>query len=446
MQDARDLLRRGDVVSDTFEILGLLGEGGMGQVYEARDLLLNRNVAIKVPWPHSKRSVRDEACALAALRHPSMVTIYGVWVHAAVEYAVMERIHGISLEAQIERGKATLSPFQVDEVLDILVGIADGLDVVHRAGIAHRDVKPANIMLAPGNRIVLMDFGIFESEIDRSKGKELNGSPCYMAPEVIAGSVAKGDLSLADTYALGIIAFELLTGDVPFSGDNVLKILHDQVTKPVPDLALLRPDAPPRLCMLVHQLLAKDPKERPESMDTVAWQLRKFRQACEAPPERLSVVIAEDNPSAAIVMEELIAEVAPNADIRVAVNGESALEIVQRKAPHLLIVDLNLPRISGVELCMYLHGTPAERRCTIVCVSAHAEPNDIELLRQMGCSEFITKGAELATRLPLIVKSVLERTRWGREETKESRGMSRHPPALSREGAATHPSLFPKRS
>ena len=350
--DARNILRFGAVLNDTFEIRSLLGEGGMGQVYEALDRVLNRRVAIKVAWPHMHVSVCHEARALAALRHPCLVGIHGVWKHEGLEYAVMEQIQGVTLDAYLESRNLARDPLRVDEALAILAAIADGLAAVHRAGMAHRDVKPANVMLAPDNRVVLMDFGIVLPEIEDGSCEEgIAGSPSYMAPEAVLKSVEPGCAFLGDIYALGIVAFELLTGRVPFHG-NMMAVLHDHVSKPVPDLFELRPDIPARLRTLVLELLAKDPRERPQAMDSVAWQFRKIGQTSKIPtPGRLSVLIAEDNPRSASVMQELVTYAAPDAEVQIISDGQQALEVVTRAPPHLLLVDLHLPGLNGMEVC-----------------------------------------------------------------------------------------------
>jgi CheY-like chemotaxis protein len=396
------LLDVGEVLGSAFEIRALLGEGGMGQVYEAHDRLLSRRVAIKVPWPDSALSVRREAQALAALRHPSMVTIYGLGLHRGIEYVVMERIYGTTLEAHLDRVPENAQLY-LDEVVDVLIGIADGLGVVHRAGMAHRDVKPANVMLAPGNRTVLTDLGIFQAEAEQRTGKSILGSPAYMAPETITASVARGEGYLVDVYALGVIAFEMLTGSVPFIDERVLKVLWMHTAAPTPDPTDRRPDTPPRLARLVRSMLAKDPKARPQSMEEIAWQLRRLLQEPASPDDRMSVVIAEDDPCAATVLSLIVARAAPEAHVRVARNGREALVLVRRKVPNLLVVDLHLPGVSGLDVCMQLRGTRVADRCRIVCTSAQAERGELEALRNLGFTRFVPKGDEIASQLPAIL-------------------------------------------
>jgi eukaryotic-like serine/threonine-protein kinase len=267
----------GEVLSNTFELKGILGAGGMGVVYEALDRVLNRPVAIKISLIDGPDfSLRHEAKALAALRHPAMVTIHGLWEHRGIEYMVMERLRGVTLEEHLKQRKNKNESFQIGEVLDLLIAIADGLNAIHQAGIAHRDVKPANLMIAPGGRLVFTDFGLFAPQFARVAC--VAGSPEYMAPEVIRNAVEAGRAHLIDVYAFGIVAFQILVGWVPFAGNSAAEVLPRQLSDTPPDLAKLRSDTPSELVKLVAQLLSKDPDERPQDIELVLGELRTLRQ------------------------------------------------------------------------------------------------------------------------------------------------------------------------
>jgi serine/threonine protein kinase len=277
---ARTLFQVGDVLNDTYQIRALLGEGGMGQVFDARDRPLNRDVAIKAYWPttHFITSglLQREAQALAAIQHPGLATVYTLGRHREVEYLVMERIRGAGLDEEMIRRHRIGARLPMRDTIRILLAIADVLHAVHEAGCLHRDVKPGNVMLAGRERVVLMDFGLFLPEGELSGRPDLAGSPNYMAPESIRDHVLAGAGHLVDLYALGVIAFELLAGRLPFTSGSLEEIFDQHLHAPVPDLAGLAPEAPPRLAALACQLLAKDPYDRPES-EEVAWRLRAIR-------------------------------------------------------------------------------------------------------------------------------------------------------------------------
>jgi serine/threonine protein kinase len=278
----RDLFEIGDVLNDTYEIRGVLGQGGMGQVYDAYDRFLHRHVAIKVAWPTiGAWAVRKEAQALAAIRHPGLVCVHHCGIHNGTEYVVMERVSGVNLETQIRRRTHGGRPFAVVEAIEILVALAEGLAAVHRAGIAHRDVKPDNVMVAPGGRVVMMDFGVFLPEFAAGGQETATGSPAYMAPETITGTVGYGGGFLVDVYAFGVVTYEMLTGELPFNGETARDFYLQHLSTPAPPLRAKRPDAPPQLEALVTALLTKDPHDRPQSMDEVAGRLRTMIAAAK---------------------------------------------------------------------------------------------------------------------------------------------------------------------
>ncbi|HZU85635.1 MAG TPA: serine/threonine-protein kinase, partial [Polyangiaceae bacterium] len=214
---SQPLFEPGQLVADVYEIRSLLGAGGMGEVYDAHDKALNRRVALKVERPTiAPDYLLREGRALAAIRHPGVVTVHTIGQHRGVSFLVLERVYGLSLDRMIDQRRSRGERFPVAEALDLLVSIADALSVVHRAGLAHRDVKPGNVMLAPGGRVVLMDFGLVLPNADRAGHKIAAGSLQYMAPEALTADVAEGAAALVDVYAFGVLAYELLTGIVPF--------------------------------------------------------------------------------------------------------------------------------------------------------------------------------------------------------------------------------------
>lgn len=423
-----------------YEIRCELGAGGMGQVFEAHDLSLNRRVAIKAPWPDLHESVKKEAQALAAIRHPSMVSVYAMGLHRGIEYVVMERLYGVGLDAYLYRRRSCGDLLQISEVVELLIAISDGLMAVHRAGITHRDIKPSNIMMAPGNRVVLMDFGLFLPEFDVIKQTTVAGSPQYMAPEAISNEVQLGAGHLVDLYALGILAYEMLVGEVPFNSEEILEIWEKHLLAQIPDVRKLRPDTPPKLALLIQTLLAKEPTERSQSAEAVLWQLRSIQAAFLREAERVkpsstivqqssglqlfpketivdgagtfSVLIVDDDKQLQKVLSFYVKKAAPDAEIRVAGDGDAAIEALKEKVPHLLLLDLHMPKTNGIEVAMYLRGSGVGSTTQIVSVSAGVQEHDIQLLQQLGITRFITKGLQFQENvLKMIgeVKSILGR-------------------------------------
>jgi len=395
----------GEVLNDTYEIRELLGIGGMGEVYEAEDLALRRRVAIKVHRPGlSLAPLRSEAQALAAINHPGLVAVHAHGIHRGIPFIVMERVNGTSLHDHIVRRQRELVPFTLGEVIEILAPLAEVLAAVHSAGIAHRDVKPANVMLAPRGRLVLLDLGIFLPEFEASMQELSPGTAEYMAPETIAAHVAPGDAYLVDVYAFGIMAYELLSGSVPFSDPVAIHVLGHHLDTPPPDLAQRRRDVPPKLCALVHAMLAKDPVDRPHDMLAVAVELRSLASNRER--SAFSVMIVEDEPAMAETLSQIVHEAAPDAVVRVHLEAEPAMQAMRRKPPDMLLLDLRMPRVNGLELTMYLRGTHSADRTTIVAVSANLEAREANVLRTLGVRHFVQKGPDLFDLLvPLVCET-----------------------------------------
>lgn len=245
-----------------YHVLQEVGRGGMAIVYKARDLALDRYVAIKILAPHLsghptfvERFLR-EARTAARLRHPSIVQIYDVGQHGQIQYFVMEFLDGETLGV-LRRRRGVLSPAKV---LGILSQVGSALDYAHSQGVVHRDVKPANIMVC-SDRAVLTDFGIVRAvgEARLTATHMRLGTPEYMSPEQAAGE-SVGPAS--DRYALAIVAYEMLAGQVPLLADNPAALMYRLIHETPPPLRQWRPDLPAQVDAVFGYALAKNPQER----------------------------------------------------------------------------------------------------------------------------------------------------------------------------------------
>jgi len=401
-------LEVGDVVAGTYELRALIGTGGMGSVFEAHDRDLNRRVALKASHPNlDPQLLRREAQALAAVRHPGMVTVHAFGIHEGIAFLVMERLYGLDLATHLVRRREAGHPLGIDEALEILVPLAEALSAVHRAGLAHRDVKPANVMLAVGQRVVLMDFGVFTPE-RAARSNTFSGTAAYMAPETISADVEPGQAYLVDLYAFGVLAYELLAGKRPFQNEGVGKVLHQHLASIPPPMAGARPDVPPALAKLVMEMLEKEPGARPSSMDGVAHRLRALQLAeAPRPPTRpLRALIVDDDLAIARLLAARVKQAAPGVSVRLAGDGEQALSAVAADPPDVVVVDLHMPRMNGVELCMHLHGMRVMEGCTVIATSAGAQPTDVALLGQLGIEHFVPKDGELGATIAALVGKV----------------------------------------
>jgi serine/threonine-protein kinase len=404
----------GELLDGVYEIMQLLGRGGMGQVFEAHDHLLNRRVAIKAAWPNPLTPpLRNEARALAAFQHPSLVSVHTLGEHRGIDYLVMERVYGVSLTQHATTRWNSGQSFGPAEVLQILWPAAEALSVVHRAGLVHRDIKPDNIMLTPAHRVVLMDFGLVLPEFDVNGKQRVAGSPPYMAPEALLNTAEPGHGHLADIFGLGVVAYELLTGCRPFPGMTIREVVASHERGQPKPVSSLRSDCPPALSQLVQEMLNPDPLLRIQSAEAAAWQMRAVRDERPRAPdlsargaEAPSVLIVDDDVDLARILSFYVRQIVGRGEIRVAHDGEEALREVQRKEPDVMLLDLHMPRMNGVEVCMQLKGEGLAQGCSIISVSAGAQDHDVQLLHQLGIHHFVEKGSNLRERLRTVFAEV----------------------------------------
>jgi serine/threonine-protein kinase len=240
-----------------------VGRGGMAVVFKGREKELERTVALKVlppdlaPVASIAERFKREARLAASLDHPNIIPVYRVGHTGGVLYMAMKYIDGRALDGLV----ASQGPLPLPVVLTVLRATARAMAYAHEHGIVHRDIKGANILIDRNGRVVVSDFGIaraMESAALTATGLMI-GTPHYMSPEQCAGKPAGAQ---ADQYSLGIVAYQLLTGTVPFDGDSLPEILQQHCFTPPPDPSLARPDSPAILTAIVHRLLSKEPEQR----------------------------------------------------------------------------------------------------------------------------------------------------------------------------------------
>jgi serine/threonine-protein kinase len=273
----------GERIAGRYELKELVGHGGMSSVYKAHDSLLERNVALKIL--HEQYSADEEfverfkreARSVAQLQHPNIVTVIDRGEEEGRQYIVFEYIDGENLkELVVRKGR-----LDVNEALEIALEVARGLAFAHDHGLVHRDVKPQNVLLNGDGRAKVTDFGIARTlDVDgmTSAGTVL-GTSNYIAPEQASGQPVDAH---TDVYALGAVLYEMLAGDVPFTGESFVAVAMKHVNQPPPNLLDVRSSVPLRVAAAVDQALEKDPEQRFPTMDAFAAEL----DACLAELER----------------------------------------------------------------------------------------------------------------------------------------------------------------
>jgi eukaryotic-like serine/threonine-protein kinase len=272
--ELQDRLTR--VLGGRYNVQKLLGAGGMGAVFLAEDLTLERTVAIKVLPPDMSRDERvvarfqREAKTAAKLDHPNIIPIHRVESESGLHYFVMKYVTGRSLDSLLEAGQPLPVPF----AMRVLAEAAAALGHAHARGVVHRDVKPANIMLGADDQVVLTDFGISkvgDLTAQLTQTGMIIGTPHYMAPEQATGRDVDGR---ADQYSLAVLGYQLFTGKLLFSGDSAHTIIYRHVSEQPPLVSSLRPEVPPAAEAALDRALSKEPDERFPTMEDFARALR----------------------------------------------------------------------------------------------------------------------------------------------------------------------------
>lgn len=260
------MITKGQKINDRYEIIRSIGEGGMANVYLGYDTILDRNVAIKVlrgDLSNDEKFVRRfqrEALSASSLAHPNIVEMYDVGEDDGTYYIVMEYVDGKTLKQLLKkRGTLTLS-----EAIDIMSQLTDGMAHAHDSYIIHRDLKPQNIMIKDDGQIKITDFGIAMAlnSTQLTQTNSVMGSVHYLPPEQASG---KGCTIKSDIYSMGIIFYELLSGSLPFRGDNAVEIALKHMREPLPSLRDENPAMPQSIENIIRKATAKNPKNRYES-------------------------------------------------------------------------------------------------------------------------------------------------------------------------------------
>jgi serine/threonine protein kinase len=268
-----------------YEIRGEIGRGGMATVYHAYDPRFEREVAIKVLPREMLHDIQfvtrfeREAKTIAMLEHPAIVPVYDFGEEDGQPYFVMRYMTGGSLADRMKKG-----PMSVQETARILTHIAPALDDAHNKGIIHRDLKPGNILYDQFNEPYISDFGIAKLTESQTNvtGSAIVGTPAYMSPEQAQGEGIDGR---SDIYGLGVILFELLTGQQPYHGDTPMSVVVKHITDPVPHILDVKPDLPPDIEDIIEKAMAKDRNERYQNVQSLADDLTTVASGKSLSPE-----------------------------------------------------------------------------------------------------------------------------------------------------------------
>ena len=421
--------QHGQLVDGRYAIRRELGRGNMGVVYLAQDVGLERDVALKLLSPDRTAGadeaarLRAEAAALAKLRSDHVVQVYAFGPHAGSFFFAMEYVRGQSVSALIAEYARHRTPFPLARAVAILRAVASGLAAAHAAGVVHRDVKPANVVVEErSGRPVLLDFGLARRREDLTVTAQV-GTPAYMAPEQIAPDAAGAVSPRTDIYALGCMAFELLTGAIPFDAATYYAMFHAHLFAPAPAVSSVRPnlaafDAP------VARALAKKPEDRfataldlsdalgealarslePEATVVDLSPIPEEEVGPEHGGRPIEVLVVDDDPT----FRRLAARCAQLAwyrrriRVRAVESGESAVAAARDRLPQLIVLDFQMPGMDGVETLTHVRDLPGGTSTRVVVVSARVGELARWRFGALGVSDFVAKPIDMPSFVALL--------------------------------------------
>jgi serine/threonine protein kinase len=431
----------GQVLGDRYVVEAVLGQGGMGTVYLARQRELDRRVAIKVTRPELVYSLqimerfRREAATTAKLRHPNIVTVYDfATLPNGRAYLVMEYLSGPPLQTWLEQNV----PAPIPLVVEYLRQVCKAVGALHRAGIVHRDIKPSNIILPdptnPDDMVKVVDFGIARlretGDGVRLTGKTVLGTADYLAPELIEGAEAD---PCSDVYALGVVAYEALAGRPPFHGASKSAVLLQHLTKIPPRPSSLRPELSAAIDTAILRCLEKEPARRyqtaeafaealeaavaPDTAPNLPWASQTSVQEA-APATDMSEAVASHRPRILVIDDEEDMRTVSRAvltdagyDVTTAGDGIEALMRLGAGTFDLILSDVDMPNLDGFKLLEVVSRKGIQTPVIFVTGKVDSE-NEIRGL-ELGAEDYLRKPVLPAVLLARVRTALARRGRAG---------------------------------
>jgi eukaryotic-like serine/threonine-protein kinase len=440
------------VLEGKYRLQSEIGRGSMGTVFLAVDEMLKRKVAVKFLLPELADSeectvrFQREAVAMAAIRNENVAQIFSFGKDNGIPYFVMEHLDGETVESLVDAHNRRGFYIPLDDAVDVMIQALNGLAAIHAAGAIHRDIKPANIMLtSEPMRAVIMDFGLVRDVQLDDDVRSLAGTPAYIAPELVEGAHGADRSKLTDIYSMGTTFYEVLTGAIPFGGATWVEILQKHIAElPVPP-SVRRSGLPEALDEIVLRAMSKDPRDRYQDCDAFIEDLVELqrqplpheRRPSMAPPENVGtrrssssgrfatptrqrafrstpggargkLLVADADAEFRALVHGAAKAAVPGCRVHSATDGTMALDIVRTVKPHVVVLDLHLPEVNGLELIAMLRGDPELSRTEIVVATAGGGKREATLLRGMGVRHFIAKPVD-GEALAELLRPFLER-------------------------------------
>jgi eukaryotic-like serine/threonine-protein kinase len=400
----------GDWIGGVYRIQETLGGGAMGRVFSAFDEALERKVAIKLirgnlQTTGFRKRFMLEARAMALVSHPNVLTIHALGEHESSPFIVMELVEGHTLDRWLALNGASMN---LEQALGIINQVCLGVSAIHAAGTLHRDIKPSNILLHHDLRVRVSDLGLAVSFRDGTVIKELVGTPGYIAPEIqYDWGDGTGATPQSDLYSLGCVAYELLTGQPPFSANDTATLADLHATSPVPLPSSVRPELPEAFDDVLIGALAKIPQDRPASVELFRSALMRARNDSLEPRR---ILVADDDADFRELLEIVLQRDFPSAEVECVPDGRAAVEAFDRQTPSAVVLDLHMPELDGFGVTALLRARPKSRIVPIIIMTALGGPKEWELLSSLGADRFLVKPVNLDDFVSTIRRALRERT------------------------------------
>jgi two-component system LytT family response regulator len=408
-----------------YEIVSHLGEGGMGQVWLARDTRLDRMVALKTLPPELRSSADrqrrflQEARIASALSHPNVCYLHEIGESGGVAWIAMEYVEGESLAERIKRG-----PVPVDEIISISCQVAEALEAAHARGIVHRDIKPSNIIVGPRGHVKVLDFGLAKMSADESDETQLLtrvgsllGTVQYMSPEQALG---RGVDARSDIFSLGALMYEMATGRLPFAGGSSQETIARVIGEQPEAIARFNYSVPAELDRVIRKCLEKDRERRYQTARELIIDLRNLQRdrtsssgaasmISDPATKTIRAVIVDDEELARGILREY-ANATPDVEtVAECSNGFEAVKTISERKPDLVFLDVQMPKLDGFEVLELI-----DRDIAVVFVTAY--------------DQYAMKAFDAAAVDYLLKPVSLERFQTALERVRQRLGTLRPPP------------------
>ena len=413
------MITKGQKINDRYEIIRSIGEGGMANVYLGYDTILDRNVAIKVlrgDLSNDDKFVRRfqrEALSASSLAHPSIVEMYDVGVDDNLYYIVMEYVDGKTIKQLLKkRGNLTLS-----EAIDIMLQLTDGMSHAHDSYIIHRDLKPQNIMIKDDGQIKITDFGIAMAlnSTQLTQTNSVMGSVHYLPPEQASG---KGSTIKSDIYSMGIIFYELLSGSLPFRGDNAVEIALKHMRDPLPSLRDENPAIPQSIENIIMKATAKNPKNRYEDTRTMHDDLLTALddERMNEEPYKFKYPEHEETPKKKKVDEKNEPEIEEVEEKSVATKVDEDTDDKVNKVIIVILAVILALLIAGLIVAFVMFDGGNEKDTSTI--------PDCEGMKVSACEKKLIKaGFEVNTKIELVESETIEKNKVVKTEPEAGRNL-----------------------